>query len=97
MKSFVHIHSSFPLGKKVVFVDLSTSVKNLSIFLESFSEFYNRTHWGPGFRPIPLQFTFSFTDSPSFYLNKVIFSGVKPSIEIITYSKYIYQVLSKTK
>lgn len=97
MKSFVRISTSFFIGNKFVDFDISISVKNLSLFLQSFSEFYTRVGWSHYNEELPLLFNFTFTDTPSVYVNKLIYSGIKPDIHLITYSKYINNVLSKSK
>lgn len=97
MKSFVNIHTSFFVGEKFVDADIIVSVNNISVFIQSFTRFYNSMGWYQYNRDVLLSFDFQFTDYPTALLNKLLISGIKPDIKIITYIRYINQVLSKTK
>lgn len=97
MKSFVRLHTTFFVDDAPVSVDIHISVKNLSLFLQSFDRFYKSNGWHLQNRDLPLHFYFDFVDFPSRFPNKLIFSGLKPDIRIIAYCNYIYNLLSKTK
>lgn len=97
MNAFVSVNTSFFISEKFVSFDITISVKNLDLFLQSFSLYYARRGWDEYNKDLSLQFHFTFTDYPSVSINKLTFSGIKPDISLITYSKYINKVLSNSK
>lgn len=53
--------------------------------------------WNLQNKDLPLQFMFEFTDYPLSFPNKLIVSGMKYNIRLITFSSYINKLLLKSK
>lgn len=97
MKTFVRVNTSFFVDNNWVCFYIDISVNNLSLFLQSFTRFYNYMEWNLQNKDLPLQFMFEFTDYPLSFPNKLIVSGMKYNIRLITFSSYINKLLLKSK
>lgn len=97
MKTFVRVHTCFSVNDRSADFDIFISVDNLSLFLQSFTRLYKDMGWANQNKDLPPQFTFDFSNYPSSFPNKLIVSGIKPDIRLMYYSRYINQILLKSK
>ena len=95
MDTFVNISTSFFVENRLVTVGTCCETRKMHLFIFCFREFYNRSGWLRFNEDFPLAFQFSFCSLPDRFVNFVTFSGIKPDIKIITFSKYMNNVLSK--